>query len=76
MVNTRSMAAQQDHDNGVNRPGASISDGARPETPRVGAFERKIQGLTKDVQLLMEQNREIIIELRERREMPGGESMG
>lgn len=53
MVNTRSMVAQQDHDNGVNVPKASVSNGACSETPRVGVLERKIQGLTMDVQLLM-----------------------
>lgn len=75
MVNTRSMAAQQDHTNGVHGLEASISDGTRPKTPRDDVFERKIQGLTTDVQLLMEQNREIILELRGQREVLGGGDM-
>lgn len=67
MVNTRSMAAQHDLANGVDRLEASVSDGARPKTLRVDMLERKIQGLTTNVQFLMEQNREIILELRGRR---------
>lgn len=76
MVNTRSMAAQLDHDNEVDGPRTSVSDRAHPETPRFGALERRIQGLTTDVQLLMEQNREIIMELRGRSEMSEDVSIG
>lgn len=56
MVNTRLMAAQHNHINGVNGLEASISDRAHPETPKVNMLERKIQGLTTNIQLLMEQN--------------------
>lgn len=69
------MAAQQDHNNGVHGPEASISDEEHPKTPRVGTLKQRIQGLTTDVQLLMEQNREIILELRSRRKMLGARSM-
>lgn len=64
MVKTRSIAAQHDHINGIDRLETSIFDRACPPTPRVDALERKIQGLTANIQLLMEQNQEIILELR------------
>lgn len=64
MVTTRSTTAQHEEGAGINGQEASVSDGARPETQRVVVLEQKIQGLTTSVQLLMEQNREIIQELR------------
>lgn len=54
MVNNRSMVAQQDHINGVDRLETSVSNGARPPTLMVDTLERKIQGIMTNVQLLME----------------------
>lgn len=54
MVNTRLMAAHQDHINSVDGLETSVSDGARPLAPMVNALEQKIQGLMTNVQLLME----------------------
>lgn len=42
MVETRTMAAQHDQGAGVDGLETSISDGVRPETPRVDVLERKI----------------------------------
>lgn len=56
MVEIRSMATQHDHINGIDELETSISDGAHPSTPRVDTLERKIQGLTANVKLLVEQN--------------------
>lgn len=76
MVNTKSMAAHQDQVNGVDGLEASVSNEARPETPRMNVLERKIQGLTANMRLLMEQNREIILELRGRRSASGDGNTG
>lgn len=54
MVETRSMAAQHDQSNGVDGLETFVSNEARPKTPRVNMFEQKIQGLTTNIQLLME----------------------
>lgn len=63
MVETRLMVAQ--HDQGARAEGleASVSDAAHPETIRVDVLEQRLQGLTANMQLLMEQNWEIIQEL-------------
>lgn len=42
IVETKSMAAQHDHVNGVDGLEASVFDGAHPGTPRVDVIERKI----------------------------------
>lgn len=54
MVETISMVTQHNQANGVDGLETSVSDGARPETPKVDALEWKIQGLMVNVQLLME----------------------
>lgn len=64
MVKTRLMVAQQDQGVGIDKLETFVSDGACPKTLRVDMHEQRIQGLTVNVQLLMEQNREIIQELR------------
>lgn len=75
MVKTRSMAVQYNKSAIITGQEASVSDGACPETSRVIVLEQKIHGLTTSVQLLMEQNQEIMQELRGRRGTTGDYDM-
>lgn len=76
MVNNRSMAAQHNHTNAVGVLETSVSDGAHLGTPKVDILKRKIQDWTANMQLLMEQNREIMLELRGRRSTPSDGDAG
>lgn len=48
------MAAQHDPDFGAEEVEASVPDGVCSGTPRVEVLERRLQGLTVNMLLLME----------------------